>query len=201
MQLVGLVGGIASGKSTVADCFRELGAAVLDADQAGHEVLREPAVIGAIKQRWGDEVLDADGQVRRGAVAKIVFGAGNEREREFLEQLTHPRIQMRIQQRIQQLQSGSAVPPVAVLDAALLFEAGWSRICDKIVLVDAPEEKRQAWAATRGWTAAQLAERERAQLPIELKRSRADYVIENRGSLDELKSNVERVWRELGASG
>jgi dephospho-CoA kinase len=174
---------------------------VLDADQAGHDVLREPAVISAIKHRWGEEVLDAEGQVRRGAVAKIVFDAGGEGERKFLEQLTHPRIQMRIQQRIQQLQSGSVVPPVAVLDAALLFEAGWSRICDKIVFVDATDDKRQAWAATRGWTAAQLAERERAQLPIEVKRSRADFVIENRGSRDELRTNVERVWRELAATG
>jgi dephospho-CoA kinase len=197
MQLVGLVGGIASGKSTVAECFRELGAAVLDADQAGHEVLRDPAVISAIKQRWGKEVLDQEGQIRRGAVAKIVFGEGGEREREFLEQLTHPRIQMRIQQRIQQLQSGSVVPPVAVLDAALLFEAGWSRICDKIVFVDAPDEKRQAWAATRGWTAAQLAERERAQLPLELKRSRADFVVENCGTREELRTSAERVWGEI----
>jgi dephospho-CoA kinase len=202
MLLIGLVGGIASGKSTVAECFRALGAAVLDADQAGHEVLRDPAVISAIKQRWGEKILDAEGQVSRGAVARVVFAPGGEREKEFLEQLTHPRIQMRIQQRIQQLQSsGTAPPPVVVLDAALLFEAGWNRICDKIVFVDTADERRREWAAARGWTAEQLAERERAQLPVELKRSRADIVIHNAGSRDELQIEARRVWDELTAVG
>ncbi len=97
MLTLGLVGGIASGKSVVANCFRDLGAVVLDADRAGHAVLRETDVIAALKARWGDRILDDSSQVSRREVAKIVFAREDAAERRFLEQLTHPRIQMRLQ--------------------------------------------------------------------------------------------------------
>ncbi|MBW8886031.1 MAG: dephospho-CoA kinase [Planctomycetia bacterium] len=92
MLILGLVGGIASGKSVVANVLRDMGAMVLDADQAGHFVLRDPKVIAELRTRWGDTILDSSGQISRRAVAKIVFAQGNEAERKFLEQLTHPRI-------------------------------------------------------------------------------------------------------------
>ena len=77
MLILGLVGGIASGKSLVAECLRDLGAVVLDADRAGHAVLREPDVVAALVSRWGNSILDPAGQISRRAVAKIVFAAGN----------------------------------------------------------------------------------------------------------------------------
>ena len=123
MLTLGLVGGVASGKSVVAGCFHDLGAVVLDADRAGHEVLREPDVIAALRGRWGDSILDSKGQISRSAVAKIVFAPGNADDKRFLEQLTHPRIQMRLQQQLAQAQAVPQPPPAIVLDAALLFEA------------------------------------------------------------------------------
>src|SRR5438477_12900597 len=98
MLILGLVGGIASGKSLVAECLRDLGAVVLDADRAGHAVLREPDVVAALVNRWGNSILDPAGQISRRAVAKIVFAAGNEAERKFLEQVTHPRIENLLRQ-------------------------------------------------------------------------------------------------------
>lgn len=197
MLTLGLVGGIASGKSQVAECLRELGAVVLDADRAGHEVLREPDVIAALKNHWGEAVLEASGQVSRRAVAKLVFGAGHEADKRFLEQLTHPRIQMRMQQQIARAQALSPPPRVMVLDAALLFEAGWESLCDKILFVDAPRDLRLERAVSRGWSAEQFAAREAAQMPIEDKRKRADLVIRNVRTLESLREVVRLTWRSL----
>jgi dephospho-CoA kinase len=197
MLTLGLVGGIASGKSQVAEYLRDLGAVVLDADRAGHEVLRQPEVIAALKSRWGEKILDASGQVSRRAVAKIVFGAGNEAEKRFLEQLTHPRIQMRMQQEIARAQALTPPPPALVLDAALLFEAGWERLCDKILFVDTPRDLRLERAVARGWSAEQFAAREAAQLPPEEKRARADIVIRNVRTLESLREVVRLTWRNL----
>lgn len=197
MLTLGLVGGIASGKSQVADYLRDLGAIVLDADRAGHEVLRDPAVVAKIKSRWGDKVLDTAGQISRRAVAKIVFAAGNEAEKQFLEQLTHPRIQMRMQQEILRAQALTPPPRALVLDAALLFEAGWNSLCDKILYVDAPRDVRLERAVSRGWSAEQFAAREAAQWPVEDKRSRADLVIRNVRTLESLREVVRLTWRSL----
>src|SRR5262245_30875870 len=90
MLILGLVGGIASGKSVVANCLRDMGAMVLDIDKAGHFVLRQPEVVAELRKRWGDGILDSSGHVSRREVAKIVFGQGKEAERKFLEELTHP---------------------------------------------------------------------------------------------------------------
>ena len=125
MLTLGLVGGIASGKSLVAQCLYELGALVLDGDRAGHAVLREPEVIAAIRARWGDKVIDSAGQVIRREVAKIVFSPGNAAEKAFLEQLTHPRIESALQVELAAAKASSDPPPAVVIDAALLFEAGW----------------------------------------------------------------------------
>jgi dephospho-CoA kinase len=197
MLILGLVGGIASGKSLVANCFRDLGAVVLDADRAGHDVLHEPEVIAALKSRWGDGVLDAKGQVNRRAVARIVFAPGNEADRRFLEQLTHPRIQMRLQQDLARAQAAQPPPRAVVIDAALLFEAGWDKLCDKIIFVDAPRDVRLERAVVRGWSAEQLAAREAAQLPPEEKRQRSHIVIRNVRTLENLREVVRLTWRDL----
>src|SRR3954470_21331181 len=152
MLILGLVGGIASGKSVVANVLRDMGAMVLDADKAGHAVLREPDVIAELRKRWGDRILDAKGQVSRREVAKIVFAAGNEADRKFLEQLTHPRIEAALKQELEAARTSPDPPPVIAIDAALLFEAGWDKLCDKILFVDAPRDLRLERAVSRGWS-------------------------------------------------
>jgi dephospho-CoA kinase len=197
MLTLGLVGGIASGKSVVADCFRDLGALVLDADQAGHEVLREPDIVAALRQRWGDRVVDPAGQISRRAVAQIVFASGNEAEKRFLEELTHPRIQMRLQQEMAKALAQTPPPRVAVIDAALLFEAGWDKLCDKIVYIDAPRDARLERAVRRGWSAEQLAAREAAQMPLEEKASRSHILIRNVKTLEYVRDVVRLTWNDL----
>jgi dephospho-CoA kinase len=197
MRILGLVGGVASGKSFVADCFGQLGAAVLDADRAGHDVLRDADVIAAITQRWGQGMLDASGSISRGAVARIVFAPGSEAQLRFLEGLTHPRIQIRIQQQLQQLRAAPLPPPLVVLDAALLFEAGWDKICDGVVFVDCPRETRLSRATARGWSQEQFAAREAAQWPVDEKRRRSKHVIDNSQDRAHALAQVRELWHHL----
>ena len=151
MRIIGITGGVASGKSVVAQQFARLGAGVLDADQTGHEVLRLPQIEAAARRRWGEAVFAPDGRIDRARLARIVFAAGPEaqKERQYLEQLTHPEIARLLTQQAEAL--AAAGTPLAVLDAALLFEAGWDQGCAKTVFVEAPREARLARAVARGW--------------------------------------------------
>lgn len=198
MHVLGIVGGVASGKSVVAREFAQLGAQVLDADQAGHEVLREPEVIAALVERWGERILLPDGQIHRSAVAQIVFANQGAEERRFLEQITHPRIAARLTQQFEVTRK-AAECQVVILDAALLFEAGWNQLCEATIFVDAPRETRLARAATRGWNAAQFAAREAQQLPLDEKRARSQWVINN-GPNDDAAQQVRAIWKELCGS-
>jgi dephospho-CoA kinase len=197
MKTIGLVGGVASGKSLVAKMLVELGTGLLDADRAGHAVLAEDrAIHKALRQRWGDAIFAADGRVDRAALAQRVFGAasGTEEERQFLEGLLHPRIRVRLEDQRKQFEAEGK--PAAVLDAPLLLEAGWDAACDLVLMVDTPRESRLQRALERGWTEAEFARREAAQWPVDQKRRAADVVIPNDGSVDELREAVGTFWKE-----
>jgi dephospho-CoA kinase len=200
MLTIGLVGGIASGKSAVSAALARRGAVVFDADKIGHRVLQEPAVRQELTDRWGSSILDAAGHVSRAAVAARVFAQTPEgaADLELLEQTLHPRIRQRILAEINQLPNEAA--PAVVIDAPLLLEAGWGEVCQAVIFVDAPRETRLARAQVRGWTADELSRREAAQMPIEEKRRRATHVIQNAGSLAELEAEVDRFWREISPS-
>jgi dephospho-CoA kinase len=194
MLTIGLVGGIASGKSAVAAALARRGAIVFDADKLAHQVIQQPEVKAELTARWGDGILDAAGRVSRDAVAERVFPQTPEAtaEREFLEQSLHPRIRQRILAEINQLPSDGA--PAVVIDAPLLIESGWNALCQAVLLVDAPREVRLARAATRGWTPEEFSRREAAQMPIEQKRRWATHLIDNSGSLEELEAQIDRFW-------
>jgi len=197
LAVVGLVGGVASGKSLVAGQLAEMGAVLLDADRAGHEVLRLPEIEAAVRARWGDRVFGPDGHVDRARVAEIVFSPPPEGavEREFLERLTHPRIAERLCD--QARQAAKTGTKVAVLDAPLIFESGWDKLCTKIVYVDAPRLARLSRAIARGWTEEGFAAREAAQHPPDEKRRRADLVVDNSGSPQQTRVQLERFWSSL----
>jgi dephospho-CoA kinase len=199
MKTIGLIGGVASGKSRVARMLAELGAGVLDADQTGHAVLAEDAEVRAeMRKRWGDAVFAADGSVDRVAVGKRVFALDSlgEANRRFLEGLLHPRIRRRLEsERDQFVAEGRAA---VVLDAPLLLEAGWGKaLCDTVLFVDAPPEVRLARARSRGWSEADFSRREAAQWPIEEKRRHADVVLQNAGSEADLRQSVMQFWNKL----
>jgi len=202
MKTIGLVGGVASGKSLVAKLFAELGAGLLDADRAGHEVLaHDGEVRQAVVDRWGPSVLAADGSIDRAAVAACVFAADDESasdraatERKFLESLLHPRIGALLTQKVAEFAAEGC--PVVILDAPLLLEAGWGPLCDLIVMVDADQSLRLARAQERGWSAAEFARREAAQWPVAKKRSAAHATLANNGDVAALRTAVHELWRK-----
>jgi dephospho-CoA kinase len=196
MLTIGLLGGVASGKSCVARMLAELGAGVLDADRAGHEVLADPEVTAALERRWSGSILDSAGRPDRAAIAARVFRTDPQAvaDRAFLEDLLHPRIGRRLKEQAERL--NQAGQDVVVLDAPLLLEAGWDTQCDLLIFVDAPRALRLERAQARGWSVDQFAQRESAQLDVSQKRARADIVVPNEGSTEQLRQHVQQVWQD-----
>ncbi len=194
--VVGLIGGIGSGKSQVAAAFAARGACIVSGDALAHEALRQPGVKAEISARWGGGVFDDSGEVARGKLAAVVFA--DPAERRALEAMVHPWIRKRIREEVEAARREPAVRLV-VLDAAIMLETGWNEICDRLVYVDAPNEVRQRRVAgQRGWSAADLEAREAAQLPLTEKAARADHALDNSGSLDRLGQEVEALLRSWG---
>ena len=197
MKTLGLLGGIASGKSLVAKKLQDLGAVVLDADRAGHEMLRLPNVKDAARDRWSASIFGSDGEIERKRLAAIVFAPTDDGRRElaYLEKLTHPQIGRRLQDQLNLLRQQGV--QVAVLDAPVMLKAGWDRFCDQIWFIDAPYEVRLKRAKSRGWTEAEFRDRELAQEPVERKRELADLVLDNSGEVEYTERQIERFWHSL----
>ena len=159
--VIGITGGVASGKSFVARQLADCGAAVIDVDRLGHEVLRLPEIEQQARKRWDDEIFSTGGQIDRRRLAAKVFAATPEGREElrYLESLTHPRIREFLDERVERLLDGGEVSAI-VIDAPLLVEAGWNEFCDKIVFVEAPRAVRLARALGRGWSEQDFAARE-----------------------------------------
>jgi dephospho-CoA kinase len=197
MKTIGLIGGVASGKSAVGRMLVELGAGLLDADRTGHAVLgSDEPIRTAIRNRWGDEVLAPDGTVNRAAVAKRVFAQDDTgaADRKFLEDLVHPKIYDLLHEA--RAQFAAAGKQAVILDAPLLLEAGWGPLCDIILLIDVSRDKRLERAKTRGWTEAEFDRREASQMPIDEKRGLATVILPNNGSEAELRAAVRNFWTE-----
>jgi dephospho-CoA kinase len=198
--VVGLAGGIGSGKSEVARLLGEHGFVVVDSDAEARACLDRPEVRDRLVEWWGRRVLDAEGRVDRRVVAEIVFGDSKERAR--LESLVHPLVRRRREDLREEARRAGACG--VVVDAPLLLEAGVDRECDVLVFVDAPRERRvERVRASRGWDEAELARREAAQMPLEAKRARCDIEIANDGGLEVLRERVSRLASVLrrGAKG
>jgi dephospho-CoA kinase len=194
--VLGLIGGIGSGKSQVAAAFARRGAKIIAGDELAHEALRQPEVKDQVARRWGPDLINETGEVRRRQLAGIVFA--DPMKLKALEALVHPWIKRRMAEEIEKAREDPAVRFI-VLDAAVMLEAGWNELCDRLVFVDAPREVRlQRLAGQRGWTAEELTARERAQLPLTEKASRADHAIDNSGSFAHLERQVDDLLRLWG---
>lgn len=192
--VIGLAGGIGSGKSTVARAFAALGCVVIDSDAEVRKLLMRDGVKKELASWWGPGVLDAKGEVDRGFVARIVFTDPAQRER--LEGLLHP--MLRTNRESMKRQAAQAGAPALILDAPLLFEAGLDAECDAVVFVDAPRDLRLARVREgRGWTEGELDRREKSQMPLEDKRSRSDYVLRNDGDEGSLSGEASRLLRQM----
>jgi dephospho-CoA kinase len=196
IPIIGLAGGIGAGKSSVAKILAEFGCLVSDSDAGARASLRDPKIKQTIVQWWGDRVLDEHSDIHRPTIASIIFADPAERRR--LESLTHPWIEAKRKQEFAAAPPGT---PALVIDAPLLFEAGLDRACDAVIYVDADPEVRLARVRrNRGWSDAELSQREISQLPLDEKRSRADHVVTNNGDLGELKAQVRLALDTILAS-
>jgi dephospho-CoA kinase len=197
MQIIGLLGGVASGKSFVGEQFRRMGAEVLDADRVGHEVLHLPEVRAEIRKHFGDKVFGEDGEVDRKALGRIVFGPPPDGPRELavLEQLTHPEIRRRLTSQVERMAAEGV--PAAILDAPVMLKSGWDEICSVVVFVEASDSVRRERALARGWTREEFEAREAAQESLEVKRRRADFVIDNSATAGYTEEQIERLWHSL----
>ncbi len=196
--VIGILGGIASGKSFVAREFHNRGAIVLSADQAGHDVLREPAVEQAARERWGPDIFDTEGHIVRPKLASVVFAPPPDGPLElaFLEQVTHPRISARLKTELEELLLDPQTRAI-VLDAPVMIKAGWNKFCNHLVFVEAPRELRVWRARQRGWSQEDFDRREAAQESLNTKRDLADVVIDNSGTPEATAVQVDDLWRSL----
>ncbi len=196
MASFGLTGGIASGKSTVAAVFRDLGAKIVDADQLGHELLRPGSPVYAqIVTRFGGGILKAAGEIDRGRLGEIVFADPDGRA--ALNAIIHPAIMAR---RNELLAAYHAEDPAAIVisDAALIYEAHIeSRFLKVIVAWCRPERQLERLLAKTALSREQAERRIQAQMPGDEKRRRADYVIDTSGSIEETRRQVEDLYPDL----
>lgn len=192
---IGVTGGIASGKSTVARAFAALGIPWVDADDIAREVVApgEPA-LAAIAERYGARVLDAQGHLNRRALREIVFA--DPEERRWLESQTHPRIRERLEARLAAMAAGPA--PYHLLVSPLLLESGQAALVDRILVIDVPEaEQIQRTASRDGVDETQARAIIAAQLDRQARLARADDIIDNSGDEAALTRQVEALDRRF----
>lgn len=191
--VLGLAGGIGSGKSAAARCLADLGCLVIDFDAEAKAALDAPTVRRRLIEWWGIDMVDAGGRVDRAAVARVVFG--DEACRVRLEKLVHPLV-WRTREGARNEAERAAAPGI-VLDAPLLFEAGLDASCDAVLFIDSTREVRAERVAGRGWPSGEMARREAAQWPTEEKMRRSDFQIPNNGTIDELREAMSRLFAIL----
>jgi len=197
--IVGIVGGIAAGKSTVVAMLVECGAEFIDADSEAHRVLEQQEVKAALVEWLGPQVVSTAGHVDRAQVAQKVFADPQALER--LQGLVHPGVRRGIEQKVKEYRS-RASSPMLVLDVPLLLESqSLTKLCDKLVFIDANQHIRSSRVAARNWSAEELQRRESFQIDIEEKRSRADLTIDTSGTLDVTREQVKACFNQLVGLG
>jgi dephospho-CoA kinase len=191
MMTVGLTGNVASGKTTVADRWRESGVTVIDADRLGHAVLEEDTEVReALVRQFGGGIVDADGRIDRAALGEAAFSVPGRIA--SLNAIVHPPLLERLDRELERARTAGA--QMAVVDAALVFEFGLGEVLDAIVLVTAPARIREErLREARGMDAERFARIMETQMPDEEKVEACDYVIVNDGSIDRLRAEADAV--------
>jgi dephospho-CoA kinase len=198
--VIGIVGGIGSGKSSVARRVgQRMPVLVIDGDAVGHEVLTKPRIKEQIRAAFGESVFNSRGGVERTALGRRVFGTDPEARhaRDQLEQIVHPEIRSEFSRRIAETRASGGCQAI-LLDAAVLLESGWNDLCDAVVFVHAPEDvRRRRVVEHRGWSAEQFHRRQASQHPTTLKQDLSDATIDNSGSLDAAAGQLEQFIRGI----
>ena len=195
MVVIGVTGGVGTGKSTVAKMFKELGATVLDADAMAH-LLMEPKRLcwRRVLECFGKEILNEDQSINRRRLADIVFGDAQRRKE--LEAIVHPQVLRQIKQRLHRLGRSRRVRAV-VLDVPLLVEVDAQGMADALVVVTAPRDVQLQRLAHRFGEPGEAQARIEAQMELSAKAALADVVVDNAGTLDATRTQVKRIWEQL----
>ncbi len=195
MKLAGLTGGIATGKSTVAQMFEELGARIIDADAIAREIVRPGKdAYNEVVEHFGNEILTPDGRIDRERLGAIVFD--DENERRTLESITHPRVFDEMQRRIKQ-HAGEGTQ-LTLCDVPLLFESGAQNWLKPTILVYTDPKTQLERLTERDECSEENAmARISSQMPIDEKKKLADIVIDNSGDMESTRSQVEATWKKL----
>jgi dephospho-CoA kinase len=192
VPFVGLTGGIAAGKSEALKAFERIGAATLSTDSVVHEILTTGEVRDMLVERFGEQVAP-NGEIDRGAVADVVFG--DDEHRKWLEELLWPRVGQRMVTWREQVDQADPPPRAAVVEVPLLFESGMEAAFDKTIAVVADESVREERAGTRGHRGVES--RTSRQLPQDEKARRADIVIRNDGTLEDLEQTLSSALAKM----
>lgn len=193
MLRVGLTGNFGMGKSTVARIFQKLGAHVIDTDKIVSELFSERDVCEEIKKLFGKEVIK-NGRVDKKAIAEIVFE--NPSMRIYLENILHPRVFKKIDEIISKIPS-SGEPKIIVIEAPVIFERGYQNRFDVIVTVFTPESTAIERLEKKGIKREDTLKRMKSQFPIEMKKSKSDFIIDNSGSIENTEKQVEEIFQKL----
>ncbi|MBI3318438.1 MAG: dephospho-CoA kinase [Candidatus Omnitrophica bacterium] len=196
MRVIGLTGGVGTGKSTVARLFGELGCAVIDADRITHELMRPGTPVWrAIRKSFGEGILDSRRRIDRRRLGEIAFGDPGGLKR--LTRIIHPAVRRRILREIRRIALKNPRGAV-VLDVPLLLEAGSAYRADALVVVSAPSALvARRLAADRGWGAGELKKRQGFQMPLRKKEQLADFVVKNKGDRADTRRQVLRIWKQM----
>jgi dephospho-CoA kinase len=198
-QIIGVTGGVGSGKSTFARELAQLGCRLLDVDVVAWELTETHKEIrSALRATFGDAYFDSSGALKRRALGNLVFSNADELEK--LNRIVFPVLLGTVHKQIQEWRE-SFVPLIGVVDMAILFEANVAEWCDRVVVVTASyENRKRRLAASRGWDEDEIVARIRSQLPVEEKIRRADEVVPNDGSVESLRKRAVEFYRALQAS-
>jgi len=196
--VVGILGGIGSGKSTVAAEFAKLGCKVIDADKIAHELLDEPTVKEKIVSLFGPDVLDSTEKIDHEKLAEVVFA--DDEKLSSLNRIIHPLVLQRTEELVEQYNHQNQVKAI-VLDMPLLVEVGWHKRCDKLIFVDCRQKLRLDRAKKMGFEKKQVKIREKFQISLDNKESLADNTIENNSDLSAIAKQVTGIFSYIVDNG
>ncbi len=197
--MIGILGGMYSGKSTAASELARLGCAVIDADSISHQLLEEKDVLKKIIRVFGKEILDGKGKIDRSALANRVFG--DPKKLATLTGILHPLVMVRVEELITQCASQPAIRAI-VLDIPLLVEVGWEKRCDHLIFIDCTPPIRLERAKNKGvFDADQLKIRENLQISLDKKKAIADNIVDNNSDLSGLSKQIANIFSTIMDKG
>ena len=198
-KIIGILGGIGCGKSTVAAGFGKLGCGVIDADKIAHEILEKPKIKKELQKLFGNDIINASSKIDRRKVAEIAFKSPAKVAQ--LNRITHPPVLTQIEQLIEEYNRQPRIKAI-VLDVPLLAEIDWTKRCDKLIFVECEREKRLQRSQKNGlWDENKIKIREKFQISLDRKKKIADYIVDNNVNLTGVERQIAEIFTSIMENG